>query len=74
MLPSDLKARSEALARRLGISFGELARESLEAFLRGYEGEVREDPLFDLGLYRGPAEADLSDRHDDHLYPLEEGA
>jgi predicted DNA-binding protein len=73
MLPSELKARSQALARRLGISFGELTRESLEACLRGYEGEVREDTLFDLDVFRGPAESDLSERHDDHLYGSDVG-
>lgn len=68
MIPSDLKARSQALAKQLGVSFGELTRESLEAFLRGYEGEVREDPLFDLSVFRGEAAEDLSERHDDYLY------
>jgi hypothetical protein len=74
MLPSDLKTRSQALAKRLGISFGELTRESLESFLRGYAGELREDPLFALEVYRGPADADLSERHDDHLYDPAEGS
>lgn len=72
MIPSDLKARSQTLARRLGISFGELTREALEAFLRGFGGEVREDPLFDLSVYRGEAQVDLSERHDDYLYDAEE--
>ena len=72
MIPTDLKTRSQALAKRLGVSFGELTRESLEAFLRGYEGEVREDPLFDLSVYRGGTTVDLSERHDEYLYGSEE--
>lgn len=69
MLPAPLKQRAQRLARRLGISFGELVREALEATLRGHEGEVREDPLYgDDAVFGGEAPADLADRHDDYLY------
>jgi hypothetical protein len=69
MLPVDLKQRASTLATRLGISLGELIRQSLEAALRGNAGEVREDPLFtDQAVYRGPVPANLSADHDDFLY------
>jgi hypothetical protein len=69
MLPVDLKQRASTLAGRLGISLGELIRQSLEAALRGNAGEVREDPLFlDQAVYRGSVPANLSVDHDDFLY------
>lgn len=69
MLPAPLKQRAQVLARRLGISFGELVRNSLEATVRGHGGEVREDPLYgDDAVYRGDAPTDLADRHDEYLY------
>ena len=69
MLPVDLKQRAESLAKRLGVSLGELIRQSLEAALRGNAGEVREDPFFqDRAVYAGPVPASLSADHDDFLY------
>ena len=69
MLPLDLKERASSLASRLGLSLGELIRQSLEAALRGNAGEVRDDPLFsDRAVYDGPAPANLSTDHDDFLY------
>ncbi len=69
MLPTDLKARANGLARRMGISLGELIRVALEATVRGDHGEVREDTLLtDLAVHRGPAPADLAERHDHYLY------
>ena len=69
MLPVDLKQRASNLATRLGLSLGELIRQSLEAALRGNVGEVHEDPLFtDKAVYRGPVPANLSVDHDDFLY------
>ena len=69
MLPLDLKHRSQALARRMGISLGQLIRESLEASLRGDVGELREPTLYaDAATYDGPLGADFSENHDDYLY------
>jgi hypothetical protein len=66
-----LKERASRLASRLGVSLGELIRQSLEAALRGDAGEVREDPFFaDRAVYGGPAPANLSADHDDFLYGL----
>ena len=69
MLPVDLKQRASTLASRLGISLGELIRQSLEAALRGNAGEVREDSFFqDREVYDGPVPANVSTDHDDFLY------
>jgi hypothetical protein len=69
MLPIDLKERASSLATRLGLSLGELIRQSLEAALRGDAGEIRDDPLFaDRAAYDGPAPSNLSVDHDDFLY------
>lgn len=74
MLPEDLKRRAQALARRRGMSFGELVRGSLEATLRGDAGEVAEDALFlDRAVYDGAVPEDLSERHDGYLYGGELG-
>lgn len=69
MVPEDLRARVLRLARERGISFGELVRESLAAAL-AYPGDKAAKDTFwaDDALYKGPAPADLSLRHDEHLY------
>ena len=69
MLPIDLKHRAQGLARRMGISLGELIREALEATLSGDSGEVREDAFYaDNDVYAGRAPSDLAESHDRHLY------
>ena len=69
MLPIDLKQRATSLASRLGVSLGELIRQSLEAALRGNAGEVHEDPLFaDRAVYKGPVPPNTSADHDELLY------
>ena len=70
MLPDQLKGRARHLARKRGISLGQLIRESLEAALKN-EGALssRRDPLFsDAGVYQDEAPSDLSLRHDEYLY------
>lgn len=68
MLPEDLKHRAQETARRLGVSLGELIRESLESRLDG-RGSRDEDPLFqDIPVYRGEVPDDLSEEHDRYLY------
>ena len=70
MLPQDLKLQAERHAREMGISFGELIRESLEAMLSGSdERRPMVDPLFsDDAVYVGKAPIDLSVNHDRYLY------
>ena len=73
MIPMNLKRRAQTLARRMGISLGELIRESLQATLRGDAGEVHEDTLFaDDAIYDGPISREFSEKHDQFLYDLEE--
>ncbi len=68
MLPAQLKHRAHRLAAKLGISMGELIRESLREALNRDRGDV-EDPLYsDDASYPGPAPADLAADHDNYLY------
>lgn len=69
MLPEGLKARATQRAARLGISFGQLVREALEAHLGEVYAEPGADPLFAHDVvYDGPAPTDLAARHDAFLY------
>ncbi|MGD0898762.1 MAG: CopG family transcriptional regulator [Thermoguttaceae bacterium] len=69
MLPPELKAEASRRAQRMGVSLGELIRESLTAWL-GKPGKSRtEDPLFDDdAVFDGPVPADGSANHDYYLY------
>ena len=67
MLPVRLKHRANRLARKLGISLGELIRESLRDALHRRQDD--DDPLYaDDVSYPGPAPADLAADHDEYLY------
>jgi len=70
MLPQDLKLQAERHARELGVSLGKLIRESLEAMIRGSDGDRSTvDPFFsDNAVYVGEAPRDLSVNHDGYLY------
>lgn len=70
MLPDDLKMRAHHRASGMGISLGELIRESLEDILgHSDEEKLTEDPLFaDDAVYNGKAPRDLSQNHDRYLY------
>jgi len=69
MLPLDLKQRASQVASRLGVSLGELIRQSLEAALRGDAGSIHEDPFFrDRAVYDGPVPPNAAADHDHYLY------
>ena len=69
MLPAELKARAERRAYELGVSFGELVRETLQSALESGEERRTEDPLFkDETVYKGKTPKDLAEKHDDYLY------
>lgn len=70
MLPVELKERAHRIARKQGISFGELMRRSLETMLEREEQPLREtDPFFaDREVFEGDGPSDLAERHDDYLY------
>lgn len=69
MLPAELKMRAERHAYELGVSFGELVRETLQLALEGGMTARTEDPLFtDEAVYEGKTPKDLAERHDDYLY------
>ena len=70
MLPRNLKMRASRHAGRLGISVGELIRQSLAAIIYRPTDRAREDdPLFaDQAVFGGRAPRDLAEHHDRHLY------
>ena len=70
MLPQNLKLQAERYAREMGISLGELIRESLETMInRSNEDRPTKDPLFtDDAVYIGEAPQDISVHHDEYLY------
>lgn len=70
MLPADLKARALRRAKQLGISLGELIRDSLAASLQEPEKtQTLQDPLFaDDAVYENAGATDLAENHDAYLY------
>jgi len=69
MLPQDLKMRALKSANMMGVSFGQLVRESLERALNDRDDILSEDSLFaDDAVFRGDSPADLAKNHDSYLY------
>ena len=70
LIPPELKRRAERRARVLGLSFGELVRNALEASLRESAADRKVDPMFaDEAVFRNSTPpADLSLEHDKYLY------
>jgi len=69
MLPEELKNHAERCAASMGISLGELIRESLEARLKILNRPRSEDPLFSVApIFQDHVPPDLSERHYDYLY------
>ncbi len=70
MLPDALKLRASRKASEVGISLGELIRQSLASVVRDKKsGSHHSDPLFsDLRTYTGKAPKDLAGEHDRYLY------
>lgn len=67
MLPSGLKSKAERRAKKMGISLGEVIRESLESWLA--RQEPADDPFFSsTAVYTGPVPRDSSANHDKYLY------
>jgi hypothetical protein len=68
MLPEDLRSRALLLAKRKGVSLGELVRDSLSAALPGVTYDAHADPLFEDVVFDGPGPDDVSAKHDRYLY------
>ena len=69
MLPTELKTLAARRAGELGISLGELIRESLEMKLSQAKSQDHEDSfLADEAVFAGPAPNDLAKEHDRYLY------
>lgn len=72
MLPSKLKARAESRARRLGVSLGELIRNSLERQLQEDKPQ-RRAPLFaDRFVFEDGGPPDVSANVDKYLGEIAE--
>lgn len=69
MLPIELKIKAQNAADKIGISLGELIRESIEFYLVKKIEVIKEDPFFsDTSVYKGDVPSDGSIHHDDYLY------
>jgi hypothetical protein len=68
MLPSNLKNKAQAFASKMGISVGELIRESLEEKLHQAKNKQKSDPFFDdQNFFNGDSPTDLAAKHDEYL-------
>ncbi len=69
MLPEGLKARASHYARELGVSLGELIRESLEGVLKKKKPSLNDDLFWaDRAVAKGPKAGDAASKHDEYLY------
>jgi len=69
MLPADLRSQATRRAREMGISLGELIRESLADWLGRTEAPNNEDSLLaDDAIFEGPVPRNLAAEHDRYLY------
>jgi len=69
MLPTELKTRAARRAKEMGVSLGELIRESLEVSLSNSRSHGAQDPLLgDTAVFEGRVPSDLAANHDDYLY------
>jgi hypothetical protein len=69
VLPPNLKIQAERHAGQLGISLGELIRQSLTSRLSSLRQPRNSDPfLADTAVFSGPSPKDLAENHDRYLY------
>ena len=69
ILPDGLKIHAIKKAREIGISLGELIRQSLHATLKNTHAHLKNDPfLNDERLFTKTAPTDGAKNHDDYLY------
>ncbi len=70
LLPEDLQAEAEAVARNQGISLGELNRRQLKIVAKKKGRRKRsDDPIFkNFKPWDGPGPTDMAINHDEYLY------
>ena len=69
MLPPELKMKALQRANQMGISLGELIRNSLTALLHHSKEQTTDDPLFtDNNVFNDQGPQDLAENHDRYLY------
>lgn len=66
MLPEELKTQAFTLAREMGVSLGELIRESLRNTVRAKKG-VRDSLISDRAVSYRKGPKDIAANHDDYL-------
>jgi hypothetical protein len=68
MLPEQLQRRAAKVARRRGMSLGQLIRQCLAREAALDQQEAKADPFWDAPETFRSGRKDLSLRHDDELY------
>ena len=69
MLPPELKMKALQRANQMGISLGELIRNSLIALLHHSKEQITNDALFaDNDVFNDQGPQDLAENHDCYLY------
>ncbi len=70
LLPPELQADAEAVARNQGISLGELIRRQLQTVTKKKVRRKRsDDPIFkNFKPWKGPGPTDMAINHDEYLY------
>lgn len=69
LIPDELRNHARKVARFLGISFGELARNAIAEYLKKPLDLKREDPFFaDDSVYEGSVPYNGSATYEDSLY------
>jgi hypothetical protein len=68
LLPSNLLRAAQKEARKKGISLGELIRRRLVFGEEG--GSVTKPAFYRREVWTGTTPADLSEKHDEHLYGI----
>ena len=68
LLPENVLKAAQKVARKNGISLGELIRRRL---VFGEEGVASSEPVFyRREVWTGATPSDLSEKHDEHLYGI----
>ena len=70
MLPPDLKIRASNQAKKMGMSLGQLIRDTLEnSLITESKRKTAADSLFlDSEVFEGKTPKDLSSEHDNYIY------
>lgn len=68
MLPTELKQKAMRCSRRLGVSFGEFVRLSIQDALACKYPETTDSLFEDHAVFEGSSPTDAAENHDELLY------